>query len=792
MHPTTRTRRSALVLTLALLASVLSAVGAIAPTPAPAAAQGPPAVTGEACGPGVGVTVVVDHQQLGGGIEIGCAPGEQADGFDALTNAGFTFNEDPGALGGTICQIRQQPAQGYPYCWYEGFWGYWKSDGAEPWQWSQVGAGDGPLAVDRVEGWSWTSPIPPDFSGAPMGIAVEDLADHVPADGTAPVITVTSAPSGVVVEDHAEIAFTVDEPAEVEYRLDDGGWQPAASPIGLTDLPGGLRTVEIRATDPAGNVGRTVVSWVVFGPRICAFGPELPALDVIDAREVLPVRQGDGYDVEVAVLTDLDADPATAEYDLATEVPLADHEGREVRVLARVAEDTCEGAPTFDATYDVRSAYSPRATDTSDPANLSPAVHRDDDRIVAWATGHSDYVVGAGVDPQWRTPENAYGPPADANTVVVVLGDHGSITLTFDEPVADGDGYDLAVYENGFAITGSDRDFLELGYVEVSSNGTDFVRFDTATRQETPVAGFQGQRADLVGGVAGKDLHHHGTPFDLALLRNTHEVRSGVVDLDRITHVRIVDIVGDGGDLDGFGRPIYDAYPTVGSAGFDLTAVAVLNQAEPRTADESWAVAAHTDLLGRAPTGAELAATVARLDAGTSRATVAGELSTGDEWITGIVTRFFGDTLDREPDAGGLAYWVGEIRSGRRTVAQVASQFYASSEYYRVIGGGTATSWVTDLYVKLLHREPDADGLAFWVQRTTTRGREHVAGSLYGSPEARRDRVDALYRALLGRDADPAGRSYWAGRIEVEGDLALAVHLVVSDEYRDRARTRFP
>jgi hypothetical protein len=30
--------------------------------------------------------------------------------------------------------------------------------------------------------------------------------------------------------------------------------------------------------------------------------------------------------------------------------------------------------------------------------------------------------------------------------------------------------------------------------------------------------------------------------------------------------------------LDSFGRPIFDPYPTVGSAGFDLDGIAVMNQ----------------------------------------------------------------------------------------------------------------------------------------------------------------------------------------------------------------------
>ena len=65
---------------------------------------------------------------------------------------------------------------------------------------------------------------------------------------------------------------------------------------------------------------------------------------------------------------------------------------------------------------------------------------------------------------------------------MVSLGKGGSITLSFDPPVSNGDGWDFAVFENGFEDT-----FLELAYVEVSSDGVVFVRFDNASLTPDPV-----------------------------------------------------------------------------------------------------------------------------------------------------------------------------------------------------------------------------------------------------------------------------------------------------------------
>ena len=44
-----------------------------------------------------------------------------------------------------------------------------------------------------------------------------------------------------------------------------------------------------------------------------------------------------------------------------------------------------------------------------------------------------------------------------------------------------------------------------------------------------------------------------------------------------IRWVRVVDVVGDGSCTDSFGNVIYDPYPTIGSGGFDLEAVGVIN-----------------------------------------------------------------------------------------------------------------------------------------------------------------------------------------------------------------------
>lgn len=212
----------------------------------------------------------------------------------------------------------------------------------------------------------------------------------------------------------------------------------------------------------------------------------------------------------------------------------------------------------------------------------SDAIAATDPRIVAWATTVHTIAYGAEVTDDFKNPDRSLGPATtDAERDifhVVSLGDSGSITLGFSLPIRDGNGPDFAVFENSF-----NNYFLELAFVEVSSNGTDFVRFPNHSLTPQTVGPFPtavtGVNPTNINGLAGKYRVGFGTPFDLNELRALPE--SSTLDFEAIRYVRIVDVIGDGSALDSFGNPIYDPHPTIGSAGFDLDALGVINRALP-------------------------------------------------------------------------------------------------------------------------------------------------------------------------------------------------------------------
>ena len=53
-----------------------------------------------------------------------------------------------------------------------------------------------------------------------------------------------------------------------------------------------------------------------------------------------------------------------------------------------------------------------------------------------------------------------------------------------------------------------------------------------------------------------------------------------ILDINQVTHIKIIDVIGDGSSLDTLTTPIYDPYPTYSSSGFDLDAIGVINQSQ--------------------------------------------------------------------------------------------------------------------------------------------------------------------------------------------------------------------
>lgn len=158
---------------------------------------------------------------------------------------------------------------------------------------------------------------------------------------------------------------------------------------------------------------------------------------------------------------------------------------------------------------------------------------------------------------------------------IVSLGDSGIAICQFYKPLLNGNGWDFAIFENTF-----DDRYLELAFVEVSSDGWRYFRFPchslTDTLNQTGAFGYT--EPENINNLAGKYRAGYGTPFDFNDIPDYKDL-----DKNNIRYVKIVDVVGSLNSkfaaFDTAMRKINDPWPTpFASSGFDLDAIGVIHE----------------------------------------------------------------------------------------------------------------------------------------------------------------------------------------------------------------------
>lgn len=208
----------------------------------------------------------------------------------------------------------------------------------------------------------------------------------------------------------------------------------------------------------------------------------------------------------------------------------------------------------------------------------SNAIHKDSSIFSYWASncqifrGYKDIANPDSGLVEFGTENNATGQADGLG--VVSLGDGGYAILTFNNPIKNKPGFDFAVFENSVW-----KNFLELAFVEVSSNGVDYFRFPAISNSPNliQIGPFDNvQNAEQIHNLAGKYVTLFGTPFDLGEISDNPNLNK-----DAISYIKIIDVVGSinpqYASYDSNENIINDPYPTPFlSGGFDLDAVGVI------------------------------------------------------------------------------------------------------------------------------------------------------------------------------------------------------------------------
>ena len=226
------------------------------------------------------------------------------------------------------------------------------------------------------------------------------------------------------------------------------------------------------------------------------------------------------------------------------------------------------------------------------------AIHKDSSIIVSWAvSAHVErgYINIADTSLTYSeggttsnkafhgVPQNALGP-ADGN--FVSLGDGGYAILQFEIAIKNGPGPDFAVFENAIFSppTQTNTAFIELAFVELSTNGIDWERFPAVSncQYEQQNGSFSSVDRNLFHNFAGIYPVFFGVPFDI------DDLPGLTVDKNNINLVKIIDAIGninpEYATYDANGNIVNDAWPTpFATCGFDLDAVGVIHISQNNT-----------------------------------------------------------------------------------------------------------------------------------------------------------------------------------------------------------------
>lgn len=142
----------------------------------------------------------------------------------------------------------------------------------------------------------------------------------------------------------------------------------------------------------------------------------------------------------------------------------------------------------------------------------------------------------------------------------------------------------------------------------------------------------------------------------------------------------------------------------------------------------------------------------------------------------GQVYRLYRAAFDRQPDTGGLGYQIGAMEIAGLNLTQVSQNFINSPEFSGRYGSLDNERFVIQLYLNVLKRAPDADGLAFHVSNIAS-GRLSRAQVLIGFSESPENQEQVLEGIQQGMAYVPAAAKDF-GPTAPTGSLADYIEVI--------------
>jgi len=169
-------------------------------------------------------------------------------------------------------------------------------------------------------------------------------------------------------------------------------------------------------------------------------------------------------------------------------------------------------------------------------------------------------------------------------------------------------------------------------------------------------------------------------------------------------------------------------------------------------------------------------------------------------YLKKFVTRFYNVMLDRQPDEGGLKYWVNKLSTNELVGADLARNFIYSKEFQNKKYDDT--KYLEKLYRAFFDREPDLEGIKYWLHNMQIEGmsRDGVLDGFLTSHEFETlckkynikpinelyEFVRRFYRVVLNRNAEPEGLNYWINELKEKrkSGADIAKNFILSKEFQ--------
>lgn len=120
------------------------------------------------------------------------------------------------------------------------------------------------------------------------------------------------------------------------------------------------------------------------------------------------------------------------------------------------------------------------------------------------------------------------------------------------------------------------------------------------------------------------------------------------------------------------------------------------------------------------------------------------------------IRQIYISNLKHEPSLGRMSFLLGQLNSGKATLASITLSLREEAEFSLVVA-----------YLDFLKRDPDQSGLNKWIEEVKT-GQVSIQQAVHiikVSPEAIRSVISRMYQLYLFRQADSSGLDYWSNEV---------------------------